>query len=102
MAVVHSIVYKAFPGKQAAMMTRMNASKAIVEKHGLEARILVNVAGGPTAGTVMFVLSCEDTAAWGQKFQAVNQDPEFQKVQAAMADSPNGDMLSSTIWMDAP
>ena len=102
MAVAHGIIYKAFPGKQTAMIERMKKSKAIVEKHGLEVRIRVNVAGGAVANAVMFVMSCEDMATWGQKFQEVGQDPEFQKLQAAMAESPNGDMLSSAIWMDVP
>ena len=102
MAVTQGFIYKAFPGKQPAMMARMNASKALIEKHGLEVRVLVNVAGAATANTVMLTMSCDDMATWGQKFQEVSEDPEFQKMQAAIAESPNGEMISSAIWMDAP
>ena len=100
MAVIQSIIYKPFPGKTNAMVERMKQSKGIVEKHGLEVQIFTNVAGGAAAGSYMIALSCPDIATWGAKFAEVSADPEFQKIQAAIAEAPNGEMLASAIWQE--
>ena len=55
MAVVLTTSYKPYPGKQGAMLERMNQSKGLLEKHGGRARILMNLAGG--AGVTAFVIS---------------------------------------------
>ena len=100
MAVIQSLLCKPFPGKTNAMLERMKKSKGIAEKHGLEVRIFTNVAGGASAGSYMIALSCPDIATWGAKFAEVSADPEFQAIQAAMAEDPNGELLATAIWQE--
>ncbi len=100
MTVIQTLMWKPFPGKTNAMLERMKKIKAIVEKHGLEVQILTNVAGGASAGTYLFAMSCPDMKTWGAKFAEISADPEFQAIQAAVAEAPNADLLASAIWQE--
>jgi hypothetical protein len=99
MAVVHTTSYKPYPGKQGQMLERMNQSKVVLAKHGAEARILMNLAGG--AGATTFAISVESLEHYGQVMQAAGQDPEMQAIQTAIAESPNAEVVSTDLWMDA-
>ena len=63
-------------------------------------QILTNVAGGASAGTYLFAMTCPDMKTWGAKFAEVSADPEFQAIQAAVAEAPNGDLIASAIWQE--
>ena len=98
MAVVHTTSYKPYPGMQGAMLERMRQSKALLAKHGGEARILANLAGG--AGATSFAISFESLEHYGQVFQAAGQDPEMQAIQAAIAETPHAEVMSTGLWTD--
>ena len=100
MAVIQGIIFKAYPGKMPAMMARMAKSKAILSKHGINARIIANVVGAAAPGSVMFSAEYENMADYGKKMDAASADPEFQKLQAEMAEAPNGEMINSSIWQE--
>jgi hypothetical protein len=57
------------------------------------------MAGG--AGATAFVMSFESMEHYGQVLQAAMQDPEMQAIQAAIAESPNAEVVSTDLWMDA-
>lgn len=85
MRAFYSTTARVHDGQLEKSIASSAAAKKVVGRHGGDVRLFVSVAAGEQADSTLFSVEYDDAEAMGRAFDAMNADPDLNKIRGSVA-----------------